>query len=161
MNPLTANPQQQELNDLEKHLLNDFQHNFPLSERPYADMARALGSDEETVINTLKKFKESGIISRVGPVFRPNRIGVSTLAAMAIPESELELVARQISEHVEVNHNYERGHRFNLWFVVTASDDQHLQQVLQDIEKKSGYEIMNLPMLEDYFIDLGFDLKWT
>ncbi len=151
----------QQFSELEKHLLNDFQHDLPLTENPFADMADKLGSDEETVINTLKNLKDRGIISRVGPVFSPNRIGVSTLAAIAVPDDKLVEVAEQISAYAEVNHNYERLHQFNLWFVVTARNDKHLLTVLQDIEKKCGYTVMSLPMLEDFFIDLGFDLKWT
>ncbi len=115
---------------LEKHLLNDFQHNLPVSDRPFAEIAEKLGSTEDAVINALKNLKERGIISRVGPVFRPNRIGVSTLAAMAIPEDELVKVADFVSSFSEVNHNYERLHNFNLWFVVTAHDDEHLEDVL-------------------------------
>ncbi len=156
-------PESTELNfsELEKHLLNDFQHDLPLTENPFADIARKLGSNEETVINTLKSLKDRGIISRVGPVFRANRIGVSTLAAMAVPEKELVQVAERVSAYAEVNHNYERLHQFNLWFVVTARDDSHLERVLLEMEKNCGYAVMSLPMLEDYFIDLGFDLKWT
>lgn len=151
----------QNFTQLEKQLLNDFQHNFPLSASPFKDIANTLDTDEETVIKTFKSLKERGIISRVGPVFKPNRIGVSTLAAMEVPQDEIEQIAAQVSSYAEVNHNYERSHQFNLWFVVTARDDSHLEQVLQDIEKCCGYTVMSLPMLEDFFIDLGFDIKWT
>lgn len=147
--------------ELEQHLLNDFQHDLPLSPTPFADIAEQLGVDEATVLERLDKLQKQGVISRVGAVFRPNRVGVSTLAAMAIPKAELESVADIVNAFDEVNHNYEREHNFNLWFVVTADDDAHLQSVLQDIEKRSGYAVMDLPMLEDYFIDLGFELQWT
>jgi len=157
----TLNQASSGFTELERHLLNDFQHDFPLSDRPFAEIANKLGSTEDEVINTLKNLKERGVISRVGPVFRPNRIGVSTLAAMAIPKTDLDKVANLVSDYAEVNHNYERTHEFNLWFVVTANDDSHLQNVLQDIELQSGYKVMSLPMVDDYFIDLGFELKWT
>lgn len=147
--------------ELEKHLLNDFQHELPLSTTPFADIADKLNTDEDTVLDTLKSLMERGVISRVGPVFRANRIGVSTLAAMAVPEQKIVHVAELVSAYAEVNHNYERLHQFNLWFVVTARDDLHLDRVLLDIERRCGYTVMSLPMLEDYFIDLGFDLKWT
>jgi DNA-binding Lrp family transcriptional regulator len=101
------------------------------------------------------------VISRIGPVFTPNRIGVSTLAAMSIAEDELECVARIISAFPEVNHNYQREHEFNLWFVVTASSEEHLAIVLHEIEQHAGHSLMSLPMLEDYFIDLGFKLQWA
>jgi DNA-binding Lrp family transcriptional regulator len=109
----------------------------------------------------LHKLQNEGVISRVGPVFRPNRVGVSTLAAMAIPDDELDAVAAIVSDFAEVNHNYERKHEFNLWFVVIAADSDSLQAVLSEIEARSGYSVMDLPMLKDYFIDLGFKIRWT
>jgi DNA-binding Lrp family transcriptional regulator len=147
--------------DLEQHLLNDFQHGLSLSPTPYADLADQLGVDEATVMEHLHKLQNEGVISRVGPVFRPNRVGVSTLAAMAIPGDELETVAAIVNNFAEVNHNYERDHEFNLWFVVIAADSDGLQAVLDEIEARSGYSVMDLPMLKDYFIDLGFKLRWT
>jgi hypothetical protein len=80
---------------------------------------------------------------------------------MAIPGDELETVAAIVSSFAEVNHNYERDHEFNLWFVVIAADREVLQAVLAEIEARSGYSVMDLPMREDYFIDLGFKLRWT
>jgi siroheme decarboxylase len=73
-----------------RRLLNDFQQDFPLSPTPYADMARALGVTEEEVLARLRELKQAGAISRVGAVVRPNTVGVSTLAAMAVPPEELE-----------------------------------------------------------------------
>jgi len=146
---------------LEQRLLNDFQRDMPLSATPFADMASQLGVTEEDVLHRVKRLQQEGVISRIGPVFRPNRVGVSTLAAMSIPEKELECVARIVSAFPEVNHNYERDHEFNLWFVVTASSEEHLNMVLQDIEQHTEHPLMSLPMLEDYFIDLGFDIDWT
>ena len=66
-----------------------------------------------------------------------------------------------ISGYSEVNHNYQRDHDFNLWFVLTASDEQTLNAVLDDIEQRSGLPVMYLPMEEDFHIDLGFNLTWT
>ena len=145
--------------DLDRRLLNDFQHEFPLSPTPYADMARTLGVTENAVIARLRELKQAGAISRVGAVVRPNTVGVSTLAAMAIPPAQLESVAALVSGYTEVNHNYEREHRLNLWFVATAPDAARLQTVLDDIAARSGYEVLSFPLVEDYHIDLGFDLK--
>jgi len=146
---------------LEQQLLNDFQHGLPLSPTPYADLAEKLGVYESTVIENLQRLQTEGVISRVGAVFRPNRVGVSTLAAMAVPEHELEKIADIVSSFDEVNHNYERDHQFNLWFVVVAANDESLQSTLTQIGERCGYKVMDLPMMEDYFIDLGFELRWT
>ena len=143
---------------LEKRLLNEFQHGLPLSSTPYADMAKQLGSSEKEVIRLLKKLQQLGYISRVGPVFEPRRVGYSTLAAMAIPREQLEYVADYISARKEVNHNYERDHRLNLWFVIIATDQQAAEQVLAEIEQHCGLPVINLPLVKPFHLDLGFPL---
>lgn len=148
------------MNELQKNLLNDFQHDFPLSPTPYADMAARLGVTEQEVLASLQALRESGAISRIGAVVRPNRVGASTLAAMAVPPAELEAVAALVSGYTEVNHNYEREHRLNLWFVAQASDTVQLQAVLDEIAARTGYEVLSFPLEEDYHIDLGFELRW-
>ncbi|OGT20837.1 MAG: AsnC family transcriptional regulator [Gammaproteobacteria bacterium RBG_16_57_12] len=146
--------------DLNRHLLNDFQRDFPLTPTPYATMAQALGVTEEQVLDGLRTLTEAGMVSRVGPVFRPGRIGASTLVAMAVPAERLDEVAALVSDYHEVNHNYEREHRFNLWFVVAAASEEQLRAVLQDIERRTGLKTLALPLLTEYHIDLGFNLTW-
>lgn len=149
------------MSDVQLSLLNDFQRGFPLTAAPFDIISRRLGLGVEEVLETLRRLTRDGVISRVGAVFRPNRIGVSTLAAMAVPAARLADVAQRVSAHAEVNHNYEREHRFNLWSVATATSAAHLDRVLRDIERETGCPIMRLPMVQDYHIDLGFDLRAT
>lgn len=149
-----------QLNVLQKQLLNDFQKNFPLSPTPFADVAARLQVTEEAVLEALAELSQAEMISRVGAVMRPHRLGVSTLAAMAVPEELIETVANVVSSLPEINHNYEREHEFNLWFVITATTEAHLQAVIREIENHTGLGVMSLPMLENYHVDLGFDLKW-
>ncbi len=146
------------LNALHKHLLNDYQQDFPLTPTPYLDIALALGVSEQDVLSALTELSDNRYISRIGPVIPPNFIGASTLVAMAVPQQQLQKVADLVSSFAEVNHNYEREHRFNLWFVLIASDQHHLKTVLSEIERRSGFKTMQLPLLQDYFINLGFDL---
>lgn len=148
------------LSALDWRLLDGFQHDFPLDPQPFATIAAQLGVDEAKVIGRLKYLRRFGALSRVGPVLQPNRVGASTLAAMAVPADRLEAVAAMVSALPEVNHNYEREHDYNLWFVVTARDRDAVAQVLARIQAETGLVPLDLPMLEDFFIDLGFSLQW-
>ncbi|MEI6067609.1 MAG: Lrp/AsnC family transcriptional regulator [Methylococcaceae bacterium] len=148
------------LTPLYQRLLNDFQRDFPLSPRPYLDIANQLGVSEDDVLSALTELSDQHFISRIGPIIPPNQLGVSTLVAMAVPQRLLQAVADKISAHPEVNHNYEREHTFNLWFVAIAADAAHLQAVLNAIEQETGYKTMSLPLLDDFFIDLGFKLEF-
>ncbi|MCQ8119603.1 Lrp/AsnC family transcriptional regulator [Methylomonas rosea] len=144
---------------LHKRLLNDYQQDFPLSPTPYRDIAEQLGVSEDEVMNAFQTLSEQQMISRIGPVIAPNSIGNSALVAMAVPDTDLARVAELVSAYPEVNHNYERENRFNLWFVLIADSEPHLKAVIADIETQTGYPAMLLPMLADYFINLGFELN--
>lgn len=147
------------LTELEFKLLNGYQRDFPLLPRPFSVMAAELGCSEAEVLQTLQQLQDSGAISRVGAVFRPHAVGVSTLAALAVPPERLAQVAGYVSAHAEINHNYEREHHYNLWFVATAASAAQLRTVLQEIEDACDCgTVLELPMVEDYHIDLGFRL---
>lgn len=148
------------LGEIDRRLLDDYQHDFPLDSEPFATIAEQLGVDEATVLERLAYLKRFGALSRVGPVLRPNRVGASTLAALAVPQDRLEATASLVNAFAEVNHNYEREHEYNLWFVITGRNRAAVDRVLADIAESTGLTPLDLPMLEDYFIDLGFSLQW-
>lgn len=145
-----------DLNPRERRLINAFQKGLPLDPRPFRRMAERLGCSEQVVIDMLHSLERRGILSRVGAVVAPNRVGASTLAALEVPAERLEEVAAKVSAHPEVNHNYEREHGLNLWFVVTAPDAAELDRVLREIEGETGLTPLNLPLEDAYHIDLGF-----
>lgn len=147
------------MNATDMRLLNDFQRDFPLVARPYAALGERLGIGEDEVIAALQRLRDDGTVSRIGAVFKPGAVGASTLAAMAVPADRLEDVAATVSGYAEVNHNYEREHRLNLWFVVTGPDRKGIETVIGEIEAVTGLKVLDLPMLEDFHLDLGFDLR--
>jgi DNA-binding Lrp family transcriptional regulator len=149
-----------DLSEFERRLLNDFQHDFPLVPRPYAELARRLDSDEAMVIEALGRLQAQGLVSRIGAALAPHEAGWSTLAAMAVPEARLEDVAGIVSRFGEVNHNYEREHAYNLWFVVAAPDRARVEAVLAEIEAATGLAPMSLPLEEAHRLNLGFPLQW-
>lgn len=146
---------------LRQRLLNDFQRDFPLTPTPYADLAERLGVTEAEVLATLRELTEEQSISRIGAIIPPNAVGASLLAAMAVPAERLVEVAGWVTALPEVNHNYEREHRLNLWFVVTAGDADHLERVLRRIETRTRLPVLRLPLLEEFHIDLGFPLEFV
>lgn len=143
---------------LEFRLLNEFQRGFPLVAQPYAVLAEALGTDEAAVIEAFGRLRRAGALSRIGAVFRPGALAASTLAAMEVPAERLEAVAAVVSSFPEVNHNYEREHRLNLWFVAAAADPAALDATLARITRLTGIDVLKLPLVEEYHIDLGFPL---
>ena len=148
------------LDTVDQQLINHYQRNLPVCERPYREMAETLGISEDEVISRLAVLQQQQVLSRVGPVFEHSQAGASLLAAVAAPVEQIDLVAARISSAPGVNHNYAREHLYNLWFVMTAPDEDTLDERLDELEHQLKLPILRLPMVEGYHIDLGFDIDW-
>jgi DNA-binding Lrp family transcriptional regulator len=157
-NPQVSNNHFESLDELSQKLLSQYQKGFPVQLNPFAVMAKKLQCTEPDVLSGLLMLRDQGIVTRIGPVFDHKKAGASLLAAVKVPESKKEDVASAINQYAEVNHNYGREHDYNLWFVVTAPSKAHLDNVLNEMEDSIGYDILRLPMVKSYHIDLGFSL---
>lgn len=140
-------------------LLNQWQRGFPLVDEPFAAIGQTLGMSSRQVLDRYQRLNHSGAFSRIGGVFAPGAGGTSLLAAMAVPSGLLEQVAAMVSAQPGVNHNYEREHEINLWFVVTGRDGDELESQLRHIEAACGLPVLRLPMLRAFRIDTAFDLQ--
>lgn len=148
------------MTELEFRLLNEFQHGWPLVAEPFAAVAGQLGVSESWVCARLALAQRQGMISRVGAVLAPGAVGASTLAALEVAPQRLQEVAQKVTAFAQVNHNYEREHRINLWFVANAQDEARLEQALAAIEREAqSGPLLALRLLEEFRIDLGFDMR--
>ena len=143
------------MDDLDRRIVNALQGGFPLCERPYAEAARDLGTDEQTLIARLGRLLEEKTLTRFGPLFDVERLGGAfSLCAMSVPRLDFERVVALVNAHPEVAHNYERGHEYNLWFVLAAASRRRIDEVLAAIERESGLPVLDLPREEEYFVGL-------
>jgi siroheme decarboxylase len=140
-------------------LLNNWQRGFPLCRAPFARIGQRLGLAAPAVVEAYRDLLAEGALSRIGGVFGIDTGGAALLAAMAVPTERLDTVAAIVSAHPGVNHNYEREHRFNLWFVMTGADAAAVEAAMQQLERATGIAALRLPMQRAYRIDLAFDLR--
>jgi DNA-binding Lrp family transcriptional regulator len=143
------------MDDIDRRLINQLQGGFPIAERPYAEVGERLGLDEADVIARLRRLLDERVLSRFGPMYDAERLGGGlTLAAMAVPEERFEEVAGIVNGFAEVAHNYERSHRLNMWFVVATERPERVRAVLAEIAAATGLPVLDLPKLEEYFLEL-------
>jgi DNA-binding Lrp family transcriptional regulator len=143
------------MDELDRRLINALQGGFPICDRPYAEVARRLDLDEHDVVARLARLLEDGALSRFGPMYDAERLGGGlTLAAMAVPEARFDEVAAIVGGFPEVAHNYERTHVLNMWFVVATERPERIAEVLREIEAATGLAVLDLPKIEEYFLEL-------
>ncbi|GAK60297.1 transcriptional regulator, AsnC family [Candidatus Vecturithrix granuli] len=137
------------LTEKEQQLLDLIQRHFPCTSKPYQVLAEMLGASEQEVLTLLHSLKERGIIRQISAIFDAKALGFhSTLAAFQIENERLDAAAKMINSHPGVSHNYQRAHRFNLWFTLSIPRDldliEHLSQLAQ---KTSCAQFLNLPAI--------------
>ena len=143
------------MDDIDRNIVNLLQGGFPISERPYRQVAQSLGLTEDQLIERIRRMLDEGVLTRFGPLYQAERLGGAyTLAAMKAPAQEIERVAMAVNRLPEVAHNYEREHAFNLWFVLATETPQGIAGAAQRIERDTGYPVYLMPKLDEYFVGL-------
>lgn len=143
------------MDELDRRLVNALLGGFPLSERPFAEVARDLGLEESEVIERLAHLRAGGVLTRFGPLYDAERLGGAvTLCAMQVPVPRFEEVAALVNAFPEVAHNYERRHALNMWFVLAVERPAEIDTTIARIEAATGLEVLNLPKLDEYFLEL-------
>jgi len=140
-------------------LLRRLHGEFPLTERPYADVASELGLEEEDVLARLSALLADGMLTRFGPLYQIERAGGQfVLAAMQVPEQRFDEVAELVNALPEVAHNYRREHAFNMWFVVAAASPAEAAATCARIEATCGLQVYAFPKEREFFVELRLAL---
>lgn len=143
----------------QRDLLPLIQADFPITRRPFKELAGRIGWQEDEVIAALRKLMEEKLVRCLGPVFEPRRLGyVSTLVAAEADQERVAELAVMMLEIPEITHNYLRDHEINLWFTVTACSPERLDDIVGRIDKFPGLiRLFNLPREKVYKINAVFD----
>jgi len=148
------------LTKLQKRLCNELQDGLPICDKPFDDLAKYLGSDEETVLHQIRQLKQAGIIRRIGALLDYRALGLtSTLVAAHIPQENLREVAEVVNSLPEVSHNYRRAHHFNLWFTLQGESDKQIEQTLANLAERFDIDFHSLPVKRVFKLDVRFDAE--
>ena len=145
----------------DRALLTLLQSRFPLAQVPFTDLGERLGWRESTVISRLQVFEESGLVREISGIFDTRRLGyASTLVALQVQPEQLQKVARAVSQHRGVSHNYSREHAFNLWFTLAVPPGTDLEREIEALATQPGVlQALNLPTVRTFKIDARFGLE--
>jgi heme b synthase len=148
------------MDSIDKSILNEIQSNFPITSEPFKSLGERLGISEEEVIHRIKVLKEKGIIRRIGGNFHSSRLNfVSTLCAAKVPEDKIDVFVREVNKYPGVTHNYLRNGRYNIWFTFIAESMDYIEEALKNISQKTGIrDIINLPAVKMFKIKVDFEL---
>jgi siroheme decarboxylase len=125
-------------------LLKRIPQDFPLSLRPYRDMAETMEISESDLISGLKDLKAKGVIRRVAAVLHHRKAAYlyNAMVVWNVPEQERERVGELMAEFPEVSHCYERDSggywNYTLYTMIHGRSEADCPDIARRISEKTG-----------------------
>ncbi len=146
---------------MEKEFLTLIQKRFPITERPFAELAETLGGSEEEVLELYRKLKNDKVIRQTSAIFDTKSLGYKS-SLVAFRTDDIEKTAEVINAHPGVSHNYERNNPYNLWFTIAVPPDSKLglEKTVEKLAEMTGTEkYVILPTKKMFKISVQLDVK--
>ncbi len=146
---------------MEKEFLTLIQKEFPVGRRPFAELAKELGSSEEEILELYARLKDEKIIRQTSAIFDTKSLGYRS-SLVAFKTDNIEEAAAHINKHPGVSHNYERDNPYNLWFTIAVAPDSKLglERTVELLAEQTGCkEYIILPTKKMFKISVQLDVK--
>lgn len=149
-----------ELSETDRQILHLLQYKFPISKRPFRDLAIRLGLKEKEIIAKVAELSDRGFIRRLGATIDSRKIGyVSILVALKVRQEKISQISQVVNGFSGVTHNYLRKGKYNMWFTAIAPDQSSLLTILRTIGKTDGVEaLLPLPAKRIFKVNVTFPL---
>ncbi len=106
-----------DLTENDKRLVAAMEDGLPLTSRPYLDLGRRVGLEEDAVIARLSRLLNMGLIKRFGVVVRHHELGyrANAMVVWDVPDEDVEAIGRCFSRFDFVTLCYQRPRRLPNW----------------------------------------------
>ncbi len=152
-----------QLDVVDRKLLNLLQAGIPLVQQPFLQLSRELAVEESEVIERIENLKKQKVIRQISAIFDTKSLGYeSSLVAASVRPERLQAAVEILNAHPGVSHNYERSHRFNVWFTIAIPPDSKigLEGTVELLGRMAGVDsIRILPTLKLYKIGVKLDME--
>lgn len=103
--------------ETERAILKIIQSNIPDSMTPYIDIAKAVGTDEKTVLELILRMKSEGAIRRFGASIKHQKTGWNhnAMVAWKIDDTLIDEAGEQAAKHPSISHCYHRPTTASDW----------------------------------------------
>ncbi len=142
-------------------ILYRVQKSFPLTRKPFEQIAQELNTTEEEVLRILTEEKKKNIIRQTSAIFDTKRLGYkSSLVAFEIEEEDIDEAVKLLNSHPGISHNYERNHSYNIWFTIAIAPNSksNLEDTIKVLAKlTNAKDYIILPTLKLFKISVKLD----
>ena len=123
------------------------QGGLPFTPRPVARIAECAGTDEQTVIDTVRELQANGAIKRFGVVVRHHELGdrANGMLVLDVPDDVVARVAGEIARDPAVTLCYRRPRRpprwpYNLFCMIHGRDRESVRRKVDELLRANGLQ---------------------
>ena len=149
-----------------KKVLVKIPSQFPLTDRPYKEMAKMIGMSEDELIDFLKGLKASGVLRRVAAVLAHRKVAYSHNAMVVwnVDEKDVEKTGAVMASFPEVSHCYERDTGgywvYNLYTMVHGKDYDECIKSIEHIARETGISDYRILFSKREFKKTSFSVNY-
>ncbi|MDD4869900.1 MAG: hypothetical protein PHR77_05010 [Kiritimatiellae bacterium] len=132
------------LNETEKEVVRQLQDNLSPATDPIKAIARKTGLNPMEIVRLLIKWKETGVLRRIGLILYHQKIGfkANAMCVWKVPEAKVEQAGRHLADIDSITHCYERlfteSFPYNLYAMVHAGDEETIRSFFQEVSAETG-----------------------
>lgn len=132
------------IDEKDRQVIRALQGAFPLSSRPYAELAERAGLSEEEFLSRTRRMKENGAIRKMGAVLQHRKAGFkeNVLIAWRVPPERTDEVCRRFCAHPRVSHCYDRNTApdwpYNVYTMVHGQTREECESIARELASETG-----------------------
>ena len=138
------------LTEQEIRLIREVQGNLDVVSRPFDDLADRIGITVDELLDTLRRFDETGQMRRFAAVLHHRQAGfrVNTMGVWSVPEERVDSVGETLAKFSAVSHCYLRPSYtdwpYNVYTMIHGRDREDCENILSemanmvDIQKRTA-----------------------
>jgi DNA-binding Lrp family transcriptional regulator len=144
-------------------LIDEVQRDFPLLSRPFRLIGERCGVSESEALERLGGMQAKGLIRGLYTVLDGKKLGYrTTLVAFRLGRAQVEDIARLVSAHPGVSHNYLRDHDYRLWFTLALKGGVDFgEEIERMLNGSAPVDSMVLPALRTFKLQVHFKFSGT
>ncbi len=133
------------IDEIDRRIILASQDGLPLVDRPYAAIAREIGTDEATLLARMKRMLERGIVRRIGAVPNHYALGLRAngMSVWDVDDEAVSAVGETVGQLDFVSHCYRRPRHlpfwpYNLFAMVHGRSRAEVEEKVAEIDSLLG-----------------------
>ena len=135
---------------IEKKIIASIQGDIPITQKPYHEISKKIGIEEEELLDILQKLVNKGVIRRFGATLRHQRSGfkANAMAAWQVDEARIDEAGEIMAGFREVSHCYQRNPAedwpYNLYTMIHALSEEACKEIALEMSVKTSVKNYSL-----------------